>query len=37
MLHMPVYLVADIDVHDAARYDEYSRAAQATFKGYGEV
>jgi uncharacterized protein (DUF1330 family) len=31
---MPVYLVADIDVRDAALYDEYSRAAQATFKGF---
>jgi uncharacterized protein (DUF1330 family) len=34
---MPVYLVADIDVHDPEKYDEYSRAAQETFKGYGEV
>lgn len=37
MLHMSVYLVADIDVHDSEMYEEYSRAAQATFKGYGEV
>ena len=37
MLHMSVYLVADIDVHDSGMYEEYSRAAQATFKGYGEV
>ncbi len=37
MLHMPVYLVADIDVHDPQTYEDYSRAAQATFKGYGEV
>jgi uncharacterized protein (DUF1330 family) len=34
---MPVYLVADIDVHDPELYDRYSRAAQETFKGYGEV
>jgi uncharacterized protein (DUF1330 family) len=34
---MPVYLVADIDVHDPDLYDQYSRAAQETFKGYGEV
>jgi uncharacterized protein (DUF1330 family) len=34
---MAVYLVADIDVHDPDVYTEYSRAAQATFKGYGEV
>lgn len=37
MLHMSVYLVADIDVHDSEMYEEYSRAAQATFKGFGEV
>lgn len=37
MLHMAVYLVADIDVHDPKTYEEYSRAAQETFKGYGEV
>jgi uncharacterized protein (DUF1330 family) len=37
MLHMSVYLVADIDVHDPEMYEEYSRAARATFKGYGEV
>jgi len=30
MLHMSVYLVADIDVHDPEMYEEYSRAAQAT-------
>lgn len=34
---MPVYLVADIDVHDADTYAEYSRRAQATYAGYGEV
>ena len=34
---MAVYLVADIDVHDAETYAEYSRLAQATFEGYGEV
>jgi uncharacterized protein (DUF1330 family) len=34
---MPVYLVADIDVHDPKTYEEYSRQAQATFKGYGVV
>ena len=34
---MAVYLVADIDVHDAEIYAEYSRLAQATFEGYGEV
>ncbi len=34
---MAVYLVADIDVHDAETYAEYSRRAQATFEGYGEV
>jgi len=34
---MPVYLVADIDVHDPETYDRYSAAAQATFAGYGEV
>ena len=34
---MAVYLVADIDVHDAKTYAEYSRLAQATFEGYGEV
>jgi uncharacterized protein (DUF1330 family) len=34
---MPVYLVADIDVHDPQTYAEYSKAAQETFKGYGEV
>jgi uncharacterized protein (DUF1330 family) len=34
---MPCYLVADIDVHDPATYDEYSRRAQETFGGYGEV
>jgi hypothetical protein len=32
MLHMSVYLVADIDVHDPEMYEEYSRAAQATFR-----
>ena len=37
MCHMPVYLVADIDVRDSETYDEYSRQAQATFAGYGEV
>ena len=37
MLHMSVYLVADIDVHDPEMYEDYSRAAQATFRGYGEV
>jgi uncharacterized protein (DUF1330 family) len=31
------YLVADIDVHDPEPYAEYSRLAQATFEGYGEV
>ena len=34
---MSVYLVADIDVHDPETYAEYSRLAQATFAGYGEV
>ena len=34
---MAVYLVADIDVHDAETYAEYSRLAQATFEGYGQV
>ncbi len=34
---MPVYLVADIDVHDPDTYEKYSAAAQATFAGYGEV
>jgi len=34
---LAVYLVADIDVHDAEIYAEYSRLAQATFEGYGEV
>lgn len=34
---MAVYLVADIDVHDTETYAEYSRLAQATFEGYGEV
>ena len=34
---MPVYLVADIDVHDPKLYDQYRQAAQATFQGYGEV
>ena len=34
---MAVYLVADIDVHDAETYAEYSSRAQATFEGYGEV
>ncbi len=34
---MAVYLVADIDVHDAETYDEYSRRAQATYAGHGEV
>ena len=34
---MAVYLVADIDVHDVETYSEYSRLAQATFEGYGEV
>ncbi len=34
---MAVYLVADIDVHNAEIYAEYSRLAQATFEGYGEV
>ena len=34
---MPVYLVADIDVHDPATYDQYSQAAQPTFVGYGQV
>ena len=34
---MAVYLVADIDVHDVETYAEYSRLAQATFEGYGEV
>ena len=34
---MPVYLVADIDVHDPETYDRYSAAAQTTFAGYGEV
>ncbi len=34
---MPVYLVADIDVHDPELYDRYSAAAQATFPGYGRV
>jgi uncharacterized protein (DUF1330 family) len=34
---LPVYLVADIDVHDPETYAEYSRLAQATFEGFGEV
>lgn len=34
---MAVYLVADIDVHDTETYAEYSRLAQATFEGYGQV
>jgi len=34
---LAVYLVADIDVHDVETYAEYSRRAQATFEGYGEV
>jgi len=34
---LAVYLVADIDVHDVETYAEYSRLAQATFEGYGEV
>ena len=34
---MPVYLVADIDVHDPETYDQYSQAAQPTFVGYGQV
>ncbi len=34
---MAVYLVADIDVDDVETYAEYSRLAQATFEGYGEV
>ena len=34
---MPFYMVADIDVHDPETYDQYSRAAQPTFAGFGEV
>lgn len=34
---MPFYMVADIDVHDSETYDQYSRAAQPTFAGFGEV
>lgn len=34
---MPVYLVADIDVHDSEAYDRYSAAAQPTFTGHGKV
>lgn len=34
---MAVYLVADIQVHDQDTYAEYSRQAQATYAGYGEV
>jgi uncharacterized protein (DUF1330 family) len=34
---MPVYLVADIDVHDPETYARYSEAAQKTFPGHGKV
>ena len=34
---MAVYLVADIEVHDAETYAKYSHLAQPTFEGYGQV
>jgi uncharacterized protein (DUF1330 family) len=36
-MQLAVYLVADINVHDAETYAEYSRLAQTTFEGYGDV
>ncbi len=33
----PAYLMADIDVHDPAKYDEYAKAAAPSDKQYGGV
>ena len=32
---MPAYLIAEIDVHDAATYEEYRKRVPATIAAYG--
>ncbi len=32
---MPAYMIVDIDVHDAAAYDEYRKLVGATLAQYG--
>lgn len=32
---MAAYVIADVDVHDPARYDEYRKQVKATIEAYG--
>jgi uncharacterized protein (DUF1330 family) len=32
---MPAYIIADVEVHDAAKYEEYKRMVPASLASYG--